>query len=184
MKILQSHAFVLFCLKRKHRNFERKFKRYRNEKRSKILVPYFMQSHISLSVVTLPRPYFGILHNANLVNVLWILWKKFSHLSLKFLFCPKSFCEVMFLPVVYFQLSILVFSFLGTDDSRIQSGTTYADREHRKWIEKAVPLQNNPYSKESLEKRLSRTSVDSGTSTLQSRLDFYLFLTASLLARS
>jgi hypothetical protein len=45
---------------------------------------------------------------------------------------------------------------------------TIADREHRKWIEKAVPLQNNPYSKESLEKRLSRTSVDSGTSTLQS----------------
>ena len=55
-----------------------------------------------------------------------------------------------------------------TEDYLLFSGTI-ADREHRKWIEKAVPLQNNPYSKESLEKRLSRTSVDSGTSTLQSR---------------
>ena len=48
---------------------------------------------------------------------------------------------------------------------------TIADREHRKWIEKAVPLSHNPYSKESLEKRLSRASVDSGTSTMQSRLE-------------
>ena len=31
-----------------------------------------------------------------------------------------------------------------------------ADREHRKWTEQAVPLQNNPYSKESIERRLSR----------------------------
>ena len=51
---------------------------------------------------------------------------------------------------------------------------TIADREHRKWIEKAVPLSHNPYSKESLEKRLSRASVDSGTSTMQSR-SVYLF---------
>ena len=59
---------------------------------------------------------------------------------------------------------------------------TIADREHRKWIEKAVPLQNNPYSKESLEKRLSRTSVDSGTSTLQSRwVHFLMSFVCSLL---
>ena len=51
---------------------------------------------------------------------------------------------------------------------------TIADREHRKWIEKAVPLSHNPYSKESLEKRLSRASVDSGTSTMQSRLEKYI----------
>lgn len=37
---------------------------------------------------------------------------------------------------------------------------TIADREHRKWIEEAVPLQNNPYSKESIEKRLSKNSID------------------------
>ena len=53
---------------------------------------------------------------------------------------------------------------------------TIADREHRKWIEKAVPLSHNPYSKESLEKRLSRASVDSGTSTMQSRSVLYFIL--------
>ena len=53
----------------------------------------------------------------------------------------------------------------------LQFSGTIAEREHRKWVEKAVPLSNNPYSKESLEKRLSKTSVDSGTSTLHSRLD-------------
>ena len=35
-----------------------------------------------------------------------------------------------------------------------------ADREHRKWTEKAIPLQNNPYTKESIEKRLQRISGD------------------------
>ena len=39
---------------------------------------------------------------------------------------------------------------------------TIADREHRKWTEKAVALRNNPYSKESLEKRLSVTSSNDG----------------------
>ena len=33
---------------------------------------------------------------------------------------------------------------------------TIADREHRKWTEQAIALQNNPYSKESIEKRLSK----------------------------
>ena len=33
---------------------------------------------------------------------------------------------------------------------------TIADREHRKWTEKAIPLQNNPYTKESIERRLQR----------------------------
>ena len=28
-----------------------------------------------------------------------------------------------------------------------------ADREHRKWVEKAVPLSNNPYSKENITRR-------------------------------
>lgn len=37
---------------------------------------------------------------------------------------------------------------------------TIADREHRKWTEKAIPLQNNPYTKESIEKRLQRISGD------------------------
>ncbi len=50
---------------------------------------------------------------------------------------------------------------------------TIADREHRKWIEKAVPLTNNPYSKESLEKRLSKASMDSGTSTMSVMNDNY-----------
>lgn len=34
-----------------------------------------------------------------------------------------------------------------------------ADREHRKWVEAAVSLRNNPYSKENIDKRrLSRSS--------------------------
>ena len=35
---------------------------------------------------------------------------------------------------------------------------TIADREHRKWTEKAIPFQNNPYTKESIERRLQRIS--------------------------
>ena len=69
---------------------------------------------------------------------------------------------------VFIYTKVLSIRQVLTEDYLLFSGTI-ADREHRKWIEKAVPLQNNPYSKESLEKRLSRTSVDSGTSTLQSR---------------
>eukprot|EP00095_Tigriopus_kingsejongensis_P000922 maker-scaffold186_size273091-snap-gene-1.42 protein:Tk00922 transcript:maker-scaffold186_size273091-snap-gene-1.42-mRNA-1 annotation:"hypothetical protein L798_13875" len=39
---------------------------------------------------------------------------------------------------------------------------TIADREHRKWTENAISLQNNPYSKENIERRLSsRGSRDS-----------------------
>ena len=70
--------------------------------------------------------------------------------------------------LVFIYTKVLSIRQVLTEDYLLFSGTI-ADREHRKWIEKAVPLQNNPYSKESLEKRLSRTSVDSGTSTLQSR---------------
>ena len=50
--------FVLFCVKRPNVNTEilaRKFKRYKSENCSKILVPHFIQSHLSLSDVTLVR---------------------------------------------------------------------------------------------------------------------------------
>ena len=36
---------------------------------------------------------------------------------------------------------------------------SFAEREHRKWIENAIELRNNPYSKESIEKRLSNPSL-------------------------
>ena len=42
-----------------------------------------------------------------------------------------------------------------------------ADREHRKWTEKAIPLQNNPYTKESIERRLQRISGDVNTGLAQ-----------------
>jgi hypothetical protein len=45
---------------------------------------------------------------------------------------------------------------------------TIADREHRKWTEKAIPLTNNPYSRENIERRLSKNSVissDNGSVT-------------------
>ena len=36
---------------------------------------------------------------------------------------------------------------------------SFADRERRKWTEKAIAMQNNPYSKESIERRLSQIST-------------------------
>lgn len=72
------------------------------------------------------------------------------------------------LDIILPKASLLRDEFADFDRPRTKPGTI-ADREHRKWIEKAVPLTNNPYSKESLEKRLSKTSMDSGTSTLHSR---------------
>ena len=36
-----------------------------------------------------------------------------------------------------------------------------ADREHRKWTEKAIPMAHNPYTKESIEKRLKNAGVGS-----------------------
>ena len=33
---------------------------------------------------------------------------------------------------------------------------SFADREHRKWEEKAVQLPNNPYSTENIVRRLSK----------------------------
>ena len=44
---------------------------------------------------------------------------------------------------------------------------TIADREHRKWTEKAISLQNNPYTKESIEKRLQRISGDTNSGRSQ-----------------
>ena len=41
-----------------------------------------------------------------------------------------------------------------TESIRVLTGT-FAEREHRKWIDNAVELRNNPYSKESIEKRLN-----------------------------
>lgn len=35
---------------------------------------------------------------------------------------------------------------------------TIAYREHKKWTENAVPLANNPYSKENIERRLSKSA--------------------------
>ena len=65
--------------------------------------------------------------------------------------------QMLFVIVYFYYIPHLVLLPLGT----------FADREHRKWVEKAVDFgPNNPYSKESLEKRLSKTSMDSGTSTL------------------
>ena len=73
-------------------------------------------------------------------------------------FRQRSFISLQILFIVVYFYYICLFSLsLGT----------IADREHRKWVEKAVDFgPNNPYSKESLEKRLSKTSMDSGTSTL------------------
>ena len=43
-----------------------------------------------------------------------------------------------------------------------------ADREHRKWMEAAVSLRNNPYSKENIDKRrLRRSSSFLGTREIQ-----------------
>lgn len=39
---------------------------------------------------------------------------------------------------------------------------TIADREHRKWTENAIPLQNNPYSRENIERRLRKNSDSQG----------------------
>ena len=43
---------------------------------------------------------------------------------------------------------------------------SFADRERRKWTEKAIAMQNNPYSKENIERRLSRGRGDSGQRNL------------------
>ena len=34
-----------------------------------------------------------------------------------------------------------------------------ADREHRKWVEKAIPLSNNPYSMENITKRRTMSQL-------------------------
>ncbi len=42
---------------------------------------------------------------------------------------------------------------------------TIADREHRKWTEQAILLQNNPYTRESIERRrLSRGTLNENLS--------------------
>jgi hypothetical protein len=60
--------------------------------------------------------------------------------------------------LIYWSLPLCTF-FRITEFSTFfffsRSGTI-ADREHRKWTEQAIALQNNPYSRESIERRLSR----------------------------
>ncbi|XP_059090088.1 uncharacterized protein LOC131885907 isoform X3 [Tigriopus californicus] len=50
--------------------------------------------------------------------------------------------------------------FIDLDRPPARPGTI-ADREHRKWTENAISLLNNPYSKENIERRLTRGSRDS-----------------------
>ena len=45
-----------------------------------------------------------------------------------------------------------------TDTDTMQSQGSVGDRERRKWVEKAVPLSNNPYSKENIVRRKSSSS--------------------------
>ena len=66
---------------------------------------------------------------------------------------------VTFISVCFSTRCLLSFScsssFLGNP---LAVSDTFAEREHRKWTENAIPLHNNPYSRENIERRLMSRS--------------------------
>ena len=47
----------------------------------------------------------------------------------------------------------------ANDDNDAPRPGTLADREHRKWVEQAVSITNNPYTRENIEKRNQRNKI-------------------------